>query len=85
MRFPPAQCPCLSELSQRFASANANAVSALSLYRTLAAQTCVFVSSLAVCHCAGYFWDWISANWSQFSGESLSGGGRRGRTSFDQS
>lgn len=41
------------------------------------AQTPVRVPLLAVCHRAGYFWDWISANWSQFFGESLAGWGRK--------
>lgn len=69
----------MSQLSQRCASASADVVTGLSLYHTVAAQTHVFVSSRAVCHCAGYFWDWISANRSQFFGESLAGGGRKGR------
>lgn len=60
------------------ASANADVVTGLSLYHTMAAQTRVFVSSLAVCHCAGYFWDWISANWSQLFGKSMAGGGMKG-------
>lgn len=78
MQSPPAPCPQLGELSQSCASASADIVPGLTLYRTVAAQTHVLVSSLAVCHCAGYFWDWISANWSQLFGESLPGGGRKG-------
>jgi len=78
VRFPPAPCPCVSEPSQRCAAANADVVTELSLYRAVAAQTHVCVSSLAVCHGAGHFWDWVSASWSQLFGESLSSGGRKG-------
>ena len=72
MRFPPAPCPCLGVLLLTLRQCQG-----CSLYHTVAAQTHVFISSLAVCHCAGYFWDWISASWSQLFGESMAGRGRK--------
>lgn len=75
MPAPPAPCPCSGVQPQGCAATN-TAVGRAAPCILLHPLTALCSFSLAVRYCARYFWDWISANWSQFLGEWLGGEGR---------